>query len=138
VVDVAMEYRTAFQRDVVIDMVCYRRYGHNEGDEPSYTQPLLYQKIKAHPSVAHLYGDALARDKKLPAEEIEKMWADAKARLDAPVDASKAERAPRAPCVYSRAAPSAPHYTPKGDARGCLDEVVRAVSSVPEGFEVHP
>ena len=62
VVDLAMEYRKAFRHDVVIDMVCYRRYGHNEGDEPSYTQPLLYQKIRNHSSVARLYGDALVRD----------------------------------------------------------------------------
>jgi 2-oxoglutarate dehydrogenase E1 component len=137
VVDVAAEYRAAFQRDVVIDMVCYRRYGHNEGDEPSYTQPLLYQKIKAHPSVAHLYGDALAREGKLPAGDVEKLWSDAKARLDAAFDASKAERGGRS-FVDSLAAPAAPHYTPSGDAKERLDSVVHAVSTVPEGFEVHP
>ena len=138
VVDVALEYRTAFQRDVVIDMVCYRRYGHNEGDEPSYTQPLLYQKIKVHPSVAHLYGDALAREGKLPADEVERFWKDARARLDAAFDASKAERGARATFVDSLAAPGAPHYTPSGDARERLEAVVHAVSTVPEGFEVHP
>ncbi len=138
VVDVALEYRTAFQRDVVIDMVCYRRYGHNEGDEPSYTQPLLYAKIKAHPSVAHLYGDALTRQGKLPAEAVERLWAEARARLDAAYDASKAERGARATFVDSLTAPAAPHFTPSGDARARLEAVVRAVSTVPPGFELHP
>ena len=61
-VDVAIEYRDTFRRDVVIDLVCYRRYGHNEGDEPSYTQPLMYLKIKSHTSVARLYGAALVKE----------------------------------------------------------------------------
>jgi len=59
VATLAHEYRQRFKRDVVIDLWGYRRWGHNEGDEPSYTQPLMYAKIKSHPSVAHLYGEQL-------------------------------------------------------------------------------
>src|SRR5690606_10186910 len=55
----AIEYRQKFKRDVVIDMWCYRRFGHNEGDEPSFTQPLMYSKIKGHPGVADLYTKRL-------------------------------------------------------------------------------
>ena len=55
----AVEYRQAFKRDIVIDMWCYRRFGHNEGDEPKFTQPLMYDAIRAHPKVSHIYSDKL-------------------------------------------------------------------------------
>lgn len=70
---VAFEYRMKFGRDVVIDLVCYRRHGHNEGDEPSFTQPILYAAIQKHPSVAQIYSDLLIRRKDLLPEEIEKI-----------------------------------------------------------------
>ena len=62
VTQIAFDYRQEFKKDVVIDMFCYRRWGHNEADDPSYTQPLLYKKIKDHPSVATLYGERLVRE----------------------------------------------------------------------------
>ena len=67
---IATEYRQKFNRDVVIDMVCYRRFGHNEGDEPSFTQPLMYQKIKDHPSTLKIYGSKLNKEGLVSSEEI--------------------------------------------------------------------
>ncbi len=73
---IATEYRQKFNRDVVIDMVCYRRFGHNEGDEPSFTQPIMYKKIKSHPTTLTLYGkrlsaEGLTSDEKLQKEKVE-------------------------------------------------------------------
>jgi 2-oxoglutarate decarboxylase len=136
VVDIAIDYRNTFRRDVVIDLVCYRRYGHNEGDEPSYTQPLMYQKIKSHTSVAHLYGEALVRQGHLTAAEVEGLWAAAKAELERAYD--EARGTPKASFVDSLTVPPAPRLHPEGDARERLSRIIRAVSTVPAGFEVHP
>src|SRR5436190_6897254 len=61
---VAFDYREEFARDAVVDVVCYRRWGHNETDEPAYTQPLLYRKIQGHPSVRERYGRLLVTRKR--------------------------------------------------------------------------
>jgi 2-oxoglutarate dehydrogenase E1 component len=71
VMRLATEYRQQFQSDVVVDLVCYRRYGHNEGDEPSYTQPIMYAQIRKHPPVAVLYSGELASKGRLSAQEAE-------------------------------------------------------------------
>tara|TARA_B100000963_G_scaffold294572_1_gene265226 strand:- start:18636 stop:21521 length:2886 start_codon:yes stop_codon:yes gene_type:complete len=68
---IATEYRQKFNRDVVIDMVCYRRFGHNEGDEPSFTQPIMYKKIKAHPSTLKIYGNRLIKEGLISSNELE-------------------------------------------------------------------
>ena len=70
VVEMAFDYRQQFQKDVVIDMFCYRRHGHNEGDDPSYTQPILYRKIKEHKPVSAIYGARLEREGMVTAGEI--------------------------------------------------------------------
>ncbi len=137
VVDMALDYRCRFQRDVVVDLVCYRRYGHNEGDEPSYTQPLLYQRIKTHPSTARLFGERLVREGKIGSEALEGLWSAAKERLQKAFDRSAGGRS-RASFLDSLAVPPAPRIEPEPDVREGLLAVVRAVSSVPAGFEVHP
>ena len=88
VAQMAIAYRNLFKKDVVIDMFCYRKYGHNEGDEPSYTQPLLYKKIKSHPSTREIYSARLIQDKVLSNEELEQLNADAKNRFERAHEAS--------------------------------------------------
>ena len=68
---IATEYRQKFNRDVVIDMVCYRRFGHNEGDEPSFTQPIMYKKIKSHPTTLKIYGKKLSEESLTSLDKIE-------------------------------------------------------------------
>ena len=67
---IATEFRLKFNRDVVIDLVCYRRFGHNEGDEPSFTQPLMYKKIRSHPSTANIYGQKLVNESLISKEDF--------------------------------------------------------------------
>ena len=67
---IATEFRLKFNRDVVIDLICYRRFGHNEGDEPSFTQPLMYEKIRAHPSTVKVYGNKLVNENTISKDEL--------------------------------------------------------------------
>ncbi|MDB5591507.1 2-oxoglutarate dehydrogenase E1 component [Enterovirga sp.] len=79
---VATEYRQTFHKPVVIDMFCYRRFGHNEGDEPAFTQPRMYRTIKTHPTALELYGTKLVAEGVVSAEELGAMKAAERARLD--------------------------------------------------------
>lgn len=82
VTKLALDYRNTFKRDVVIDLVCYRRHGHNEADEPNATQPLMYQKIKKHPVPREIYADQLAAEGTVQGHDVEKMVSDYRAALD--------------------------------------------------------
>src|SRR5207342_1714126 len=90
---VATEFRQLFHKDVVVDMFCYRRFGHNEGDEPAFTQPLMYRAIKAHPTTLEIYGKKLVTEGVVTEGEVEKMRADWRARLDAEFEASQGYKA---------------------------------------------
>ncbi|QYJ87574.1 2-oxoglutarate dehydrogenase E1 component [Shewanella mesophila] len=82
VAQVAVDYRNEFKRDVVIDLVCYRRHGHNEADEPSATQPLMYAKIKKHPTPRKIYADRLIEESTLAADEVTGLINDYRDALD--------------------------------------------------------
>src|SRR2546423_14370833 len=90
---VATEYRQRFQKPVVIDMFCYRRFGHNEGDEPSFTQPLMYKAIRKHPPTSEIYANKLVGENVVTAGEVEKMRVDWRAKLDAELEASQGYKA---------------------------------------------
>ncbi len=79
---IAIEYRQRFQKPVVIDMFCYRRFGHNESDEPMFTQPLMYKRIKAHSTVVEVYGKRLVEEGVIASGEVEDMRQAFRARLD--------------------------------------------------------
>ena len=110
----AFGFRQTFHKDVVIDLVCYRRHGHNEGDDPSYTQPLMYQRIDAKRSVRKLYTEALVRRGDITLDEAEQALDDFNDRLQAALDEVRAEAPPppaRLP-VADRAGRRSP---PRGD-----------------------
>ncbi|MGO9396979.1 MAG: 2-oxoglutarate dehydrogenase E1 component [Xanthobacteraceae bacterium] len=99
---VATEFRQKFQKPVVIDMFCYRRHGHNEGDEPSFTQPLMYKAIAKHPTTLEIYGEKLVGEGVVTAGEVEKMKADWRSRLDAELEAAQSYRANKADWLDGR------------------------------------
>jgi multifunctional 2-oxoglutarate metabolism enzyme len=131
VAGLALEYRQRFKQDVVIDLVCYRRWGHNEGDEPSYTQPLMYSKIKSHTSVAQLYGEQAVRQGIVTRADLEKLWAEKKAEMQ-----REGEAGPLA--TIAKRAPVEPAQVDASAMSGRLKTVLKVLGSVPEGFEMHP
>ncbi|MDQ3462327.1 MAG: multifunctional oxoglutarate decarboxylase/oxoglutarate dehydrogenase thiamine pyrophosphate-binding subunit/dihydrolipoyllysine-residue succinyltransferase subunit, partial [Actinomycetota bacterium] len=133
----AFEYRQAFHRDVVIDMWCYRRFGHNEGDDPSYTQPLLYRRIEQRRSVRKLYVELLVKRSDLTLEEAEGALDDFSERLQQAFDQTRALRRPDQ--VATRRLPP----PPPGDVvtavdRDVLATVLDSLDRSPDGFAVHP
>jgi 2-oxoglutarate dehydrogenase E1 component len=142
---VATEFRAKFKRDVVIDMWCYRRFGHNEGDEPGFTQPLMYEAIRKHADVSKLYSDRLIAEGQLDQAGFDKMQSDFVARLEDEFEAGKSYKAnkaewfegewagyaaPRELITERRAAAS-------GVSRETLDAVAATLTTVPEGLVIH-
>ncbi|MFK7742623.1 MAG: multifunctional oxoglutarate decarboxylase/oxoglutarate dehydrogenase thiamine pyrophosphate-binding subunit/dihydrolipoyllysine-residue succinyltransferase subunit [Planctomycetota bacterium] len=91
----ALDYRNEFHTDVVLDIVCYRRHGHNEGDEPSYTQPLLYAAIDKHPTVRKIYQDYLIRKKVLTKDDLEAYDGKVQTRLKESLDEVRSSEPPQ-------------------------------------------
>ena len=135
----ALAFRQQFHKDVVIDMVCYRRYGHNEQDDPSLTQPLLYQLIKEHRSVRKLYTEALVRRGDITMAEAEAALADFSRRLQAALDETRASAPPQVtqlPPAPPPVASSSPVVTAVPLQR--LETVVDALVTAPEDSTLHP
>ncbi len=135
----ALEYRQTFHKDVVVDLVCYRRHGHNEGDDPSYTQPLMYQKIDDHRSVRTLYTEALVARGDITDAEAEQVGADFHGRLQSALDETRSAAPPRVGRLPERKAPKVgrlPRAT--GVDAALLGAVVGRLGVMPAGFTVHP
>ena len=135
----ALDYRQVFNKDVVIDMVCYRKYGHNEGDEPGYTQPLMYADINGHRSVRKLYLELLLRRGELTPEQAEAILDDFKAKLDGAFEETKelAEQRKDLEPVPAPAHVEAEDDVPTAAEHAALERVTRALVELPDDFEVH-
>jgi multifunctional 2-oxoglutarate metabolism enzyme len=138
---IAFDYRQQFKRDVVIDMICYRRHGHNETDDASYTQPLMYRKIKNHPSVAKQYTERLVREGVLSTAEVESMKGRLQARLEEGYQAShtNAEKFETVEMTSYDDAQIAPINSGNTAIdKSLLERIIAGSMAFPEGFTVHP
>ncbi len=133
--ELAFAFRQTFDKDVVIDMICYRRRGHNEGDEPSYTQPIMYRIIDQRRSVRKLYMEKLVNTKEISIEEGEAFLEEFRGLLDMAFNETRdLEAVPSDPAVESQ--PSG--ALSSSVDRDTLDLIVTAVSTPPDGFNLHP
>jgi 2-oxoglutarate dehydrogenase E1 component len=139
---IATEFRELFHKDVVIDMFCYRRFGHNETDEPSFTQPLMYRAIKNHPTTLALYGQQLIGERVMGEDDVERVRHGFSEHLDSELEASKTHLPDRADWLDGRW--TGFHAAPAGDRRGetnvpveILHRVGHALTTVPQGFHLH-
>ena len=142
VAKIAIEFRQRFRKPVVIDMFCYRRHGHNEADEPAFTQPLMYQRIGTHPSVVQVYANRLAQEGLLTAEEVEKIQAGFRAYLEDEFAAGESYRPNRADWLDGKW--SGIGHAEEGARRGVtgveldlLKDVGRKLTSFPKSFTPH-
>jgi 2-oxoglutarate dehydrogenase E1 component len=141
---VATEFRQKFQVPVVIDMFCYRRFGHNEGDEPMFTQPLMYKAIRSHPSTLDIYAKRLIGENVVTEGEVEKMRTDWRARLDAEQEASQGYKANNADWLDGRwsgmkvaGVSDDPRRGNTGVDTATMHDMGKKLTAVPEGFHVH-
>ncbi|HXB67272.1 MAG TPA: multifunctional oxoglutarate decarboxylase/oxoglutarate dehydrogenase thiamine pyrophosphate-binding subunit/dihydrolipoyllysine-residue succinyltransferase subunit [Candidatus Acidoferrales bacterium] len=140
VVQIAFDYRQQFKKDVVIDMICYRRHGHNEGDDPSYTQPIMYRKIREHAPVGVLYAEKLVREGVLAEEAALAMRKAVAQRLSAAYDAAQERAEPFE--VQELSAVTGEEFAgfcPRTAVnQQVLERVIRGLTSFPENFHLHP
>ena len=141
VAQLAYEYRRTFNKDIVIDLVCYRRRGHNEGDDPSFTQPMMYDTIEKKRSVRKLYTEALVGRGDITMEEAEKALADYQSQLERNFTEVK-EAKSQAPYSRTPVYPVKPEAPSSGLETAVSFETLKAIAdsytNVPEGFTVHP
>ncbi|HZB89937.1 MAG TPA: 2-oxoglutarate dehydrogenase E1 component [Stellaceae bacterium] len=139
---IATEFRHRFKKDVIVDIFCYRRHGHNEADEPAFTQPIMYRAIAEHPTTRQLYAERLVAEGVVTEAEAEAMVNDFMAYLDSQFEAAKSYRPNKADWLEGAWSGM---KVASGDARrgetaveiATLKDVGRALVSVPEGFNLN-
>ena len=139
---VAIEFRQKFHKDVVIDIFCYRRFGHNEGDEPMFTQPEMYRTIKKHKTTLQLYADSLVKDGLIAEGEVEDVKAQFQSMLNEEFEAGKVYRPNKADWLdgrWSKMKKGEGEYQ-RGSTGASMDNlktVGGALSHIPDGFSPH-
>ena len=138
---VGTEYRQLFGKDVVIDMFCYRRFGHNEGDDPTMTQPLMYAKIKGHPTVRDLYAQRLVGEGVCGQADVDGWIGEFDKFLDAEFDGGKAYAADKADWLDGKWSglklPAGEERHATGVSRQKLTDLGRKMTALPENLSVH-
>jgi 2-oxoglutarate decarboxylase len=141
VVKIAIDYRQEFSKDVVLDLVGFRRLGHNEGDEPSYTQPLMYARVKAHPGVRHIYAQKLIREGIISEDDLKTMTDKVVEKYEGilqrakQIASEKPAKALLAPPIQDEDGSS---VLETAISKETLQTVSEQISLVPEGFHINP
>jgi multifunctional 2-oxoglutarate metabolism enzyme len=141
VVKIALDYRQEFNKDVVLDLVGFRRLGHNEGDEPSYTQPLMYARVKAHPGVRYIYAQKLIREGIISEEDLNAMTAKTQEKYERiqqnakQIASDKPAKANLAPPIQDE---DGSQFLETPISAETLKTVSETISLVPEGFNINP
>ncbi|WP_066484458.1 2-oxoglutarate dehydrogenase E1 component, partial [Sphingomonas sp. CCH9-F2] len=141
----AIEYRQTFHRDVVVDMWCYRRFGHNEGDEPGFTQPLMYKAIRSHPPVSEIYGKRLIEEKVVDQAWIDDAIAQQTTLLEGEFEAGASYKPNKADWFAGRwsglHAPADPETARRSVDTGIepklFDSIGRTLTTVPDSIAIH-
>ncbi len=141
--EIAAEFRQKFRKDIVIDMVCYRRHGHNEGDEPAFTQPVMYRKIKGHATTREIYARKLAQEGSVPQAEADRINADFVAQLEKNFEAASTYKSNKTSALKGRwQGLDATADNREGPATGLdidrLRELGYALARAPDGFNLNP
>jgi 2-oxoglutarate dehydrogenase E1 component len=138
VMQLAFAFRQAFNKDVVVDMVCYRRHGHNEGDDPSYTQPIMYAAIEDRRSVRKLYTEELVTRGDLTLDEAEEALKDFRTKLETALKETRESSPPQVEVSLEARPSRMARPVETGVERDRLDEIAATVTSWPDDFNVHP
>ncbi len=141
VAQIAADYRMEFGKDVVIDLICYRRYGHNEGDEPYFTQPLMYERIRERPPVHQLYAQRLIEANVVATDTVEKIQEKISGQLETAYQNALGECPMPVANFFSEWQGFSGTYThediPTGVAGDTLKDLARKLNTVPSGFSIH-
>jgi 2-oxoglutarate dehydrogenase E1 component len=147
--ELAFEFRQQFKRDVAVDLVCYRRHGHNETDEPAFTSPVMYRGISSHPAVGKIFQERLIADGVLTADAVaaeqKQIWSRLEAALAEAQEAAKQKKQGKAKKLATLEGSNyviQPSYTHDAVhtavSKDVLGKIIEGITTVPEGFNIHP